>query len=332
MKYLKGINILSIWVMFMGILSLSGCVKTAEPAPADIGHSLNTEYICGGTTQNTDYNAPKKIESDKLRSFSAKFFLYDESGSEGDYWFEVKPNEEGKLILSEQCAYHVSCETNAALLSALQKIIVKYELVKMNGTDKYTNGLPPAYQPSFLSAAYESGERLCFCTNNDPDAAWTREVLQLLGDEFASHGENRFTDKNPHSEEDAVFPDEEASSAEPGETEAFLLKDRPEEGDLIRGQRFYAQLPKNRYGGNCEEGDYAEGRFIIWVNRVTLSESGEIIRRDRLAVPYIIGDHGNAENLSMLSGGPDGDHPYGDEIWEITTNENGEIIDAVFYK
>ncbi len=110
-----------------------------------------------------------------------------------------------------------------------------------------------------------------------------------------------------------------------------IIKERPDEGDLIKSETFYAQLPKNRYGGHSEEGDYAEGKFIIWVNRVKLSESGDIIGRDNIVVPYIVGE-GNDENLSMLSGGNDGDKPYGDDIWVITTNEKGEIVDAVFYK
>ncbi len=61
----------------------------------------------------------------------------------------------------------------------------------------------------------------------------------------------------------------------------------------------------------------------------TYTASGEIIERDNIAVPYIVSDYGNEVNLSMLSGGWDGYDPYGDSIWEITTDENGEIIDAV---
>lgn len=47
----------------------------------------------------------------------------------------------------------------------------------MNGIDEYTNGLPPAYQPSFLLATYDSGEALYFRTDNNPEADWSREIL-----------------------------------------------------------------------------------------------------------------------------------------------------------
>ncbi len=309
-NYPKSLNLLLIAVMLIGLLSLPGCGE--KPYKDENPHG--TDNSPGGVTDNTNHMAPKKITSNKLTSFSAKFFLYSESGSEAGatYLFEVKPDENGTLILSEQYTYNISCETNDMLLSEIQKIIVKHELVKLNGIDKYTNGLAPEYQPSFLSANYESCEYLYFCINNDPYADWAREIFNLLGNEFASHG-------------NSCFPVSKA-------TGDILLKERPEEGDLIKGKTFYAQLPKNRYGGNCEEGDYAEGRFIIWVNQVMLSESGEITARDDIAVPYIVSDVGNDENLSMLSGGCDGDKPYGDDIWEISTDENGEIIDAVFYR
>lgn len=98
----------------------------------------------------------------------------------------------------------------------------------------------------------------------------------------------------------------------------------------MKNQTFYAKLPRSRYGGYCEEGDYAIGRFLIWLLPVSLSESGECIPAGNVAVPYIVSEAGNEENLCLLSGGNDGYYPYGDDIYEITTNVNGEIIDAVF--
>lgn len=114
------------------------------------------------------------------------------------------------------------------------------------------------------------------------------------------------------------------------ESAELIFKDCADWEDLIKDDTFYACVPKNRYGGSSGEGDYAEGKFLLWLNRLTLSDSGEIIGRDSLIVPYIVSDGGNRENLSMLSGGRDGEAPYGDSILEITTDINGEITDAVF--
>ncbi len=276
----------------------------------------------GGVIDQTDVNAPKVIQSDKLVSFTSEFYLYgyDRPGSEYDrkYRFDVSPDENGKLILSEQYNGKISCEVDDTFLLDLQKIITKYDLVKLNGIDRYTAGLPPEFQPSFLSADYESGEHLYFRIKNEPDAKWAKEVLDLCIDEFAAHGNKTLL--IPKQSESEVF-------------EGVILKEKPEEGDLIKGETFFARMPKNRYGSNCKEGDYAEGKFIIWLNRVTLSDQGEITGREDDAIPYIVNeDRGNQEHLSMLSGGVDGDYPYGVDVWKITTDEEGTIVDAVFYE
>lgn len=111
-----------------------------------------------------------------------------------------------------------------------------------------------------------------------------------------------------------------------GET---VFRDAPEAGDLLCAQTFYALLPKSRYGGSCEEGDYAFGRFLIWADVVERSEDGGFVNAERVAVPYIVSGGGSRENLSLLSGGPDGLDPYGSAVYALTTDEAGEIIDAV---
>lgn len=292
--------------LLIALAGLSGC-----------GFKQNPDDTAGGKMSGDSGNhAPKVIRSGQLISFSAKFFLYGENGSEGEaYRFDVRSDDSGQLILSDLLDPDIRCETSEEILTELQNIIVKYELVKLNGTEKHPNGLPAEFQSSVLSAEYESGEQLYFCMDNDPEAAWAKEVLNLLETELAAHGKSRFLSIKG--------------------MEGVILKKEPEENDLIKGETFYAQLPKSRYGGNYETGDYAEGEFIIWVNRIELSETGEITARDGIAVPYIVGgdgNEGNEENLSMLSGGWDGDYPYDDEIWKITTNEDGRIVDAVFYQ
>ena len=149
----------------------------------------------GGKTVHTDFDAPKVIESRELLFFSAKFYLFSEYDSRigGSYWFEVKADESGKLLLTEKYSFRdLSCEVSAEIFEELQKIIEKYDLVKMNGIEEYTNGLVAEFQPSFLSADYVSGENLYFCTNNDPHAYWSRDVLNLFGKEFAKNGDRRF--------------------------------------------------------------------------------------------------------------------------------------------
>ncbi len=153
------------------------------------------EIICGGVTDNTDNGAPKEIASDELVSFSTKFFAYGKYGSDvsGTFWFEAKPDENGRLFLSEKLAFNnTGCVTDAEFLPQIQKVIAKYDLAKLNGVERYTNGLPPEYQPAFLSAEYASGERLYFCVNNSPHEGWSADIFALIADEFAKSGDRRF--------------------------------------------------------------------------------------------------------------------------------------------
>ena len=113
--------------------------------------------------------------------------------------------------------------------------------------------------------------------------------------------------------------------------EAPIMKEAPDEGDLLIDTTFYAKIPRNRYGGSADEGAYAPGKFLLWVMPIELKEDGSIVELSSVIVPYIVSDEGNDENLSMLSGGWDGENPYGDAILRLTTNDLGEIVDALFY-
>ena len=99
--------------------------------------------------------------------------------------------------------------------------------------------------------------------------------------------------------------------------------------ERYRDETFFAHLWKSRYGGSGEPGDFGFGEFVIFVDDVTLQEDDTIVNTDRQSVPYIVGE-GNEENLSMLSGGPDGVYAYGDDVYLIAVNENSEIVDAVY--
>ena len=111
------------------------------------------------------------------------------------------------------------------------------------------------------------------------------------------------------------------------------MKDAPEEGDLIFGESFYAQIVCNRYGSSSSEDEYAHGRFLLWAEPLVQTEEGDFVRKgDDAAIPYIVSDNGNDVNLSMLSGGWDGLYPYGDSILLLTTDKAGEIVDAIFCK
>lgn len=150
----------------------------------------NRDLGSGGTTDQSDYNAPKTIVSDEIVSFEAGFYrnadwVYNEERS---YLFRMKRNEKGIYVISEGEGEELKCEADAAFAVKLQQVIRKHELTKLNGIRRKTYGLPPECDPYWLNAEYASNEKLSFSMNGNPYEAWTLEVLDLFAREFNSHG------------------------------------------------------------------------------------------------------------------------------------------------
>lgn len=170
---------------------IAGCKRSAEEEILEITDP--GEVIDGGRVDNTDYDAPKTIESDELTYFNTMFyrdadFVYDETRS---YRFVLNKSEDGKYIISEEDG-NLECETDADFASKLQKLIRDDNLISFNGVDEYVAGISPEYGPYELVAEYASGERLKFVMNGDPSDKWTYDVLDLFAKEFGEHGINDF--------------------------------------------------------------------------------------------------------------------------------------------
>lgn len=160
-----------VFIMFM---SNFGFGKPSGPA------------MCGGKVDHTNHAAPKNIKSKKITGFNARFYLdHNDSGDDnysGFYHFTIE-----KGVLSED-RLNISEQINESVTEKLQAIIEKYDLVKKNGVDVHTSGLPPEFQPCYLSADYESGENLYFSENNDPRSPWAREIFELFRQFFIERG------------------------------------------------------------------------------------------------------------------------------------------------
>lgn len=190
---------ITILLTMIMLVMLSGCNAAGEAPEPDGGNmkkSDEKEVRCGGTVNNTDYNAPKEIKSDKLTAFSVNFFRYGEFGREGDanYFFKIDKDDAGRLMLyaswdenTDKC-----CEVDESVLDGVQKIIKKYDLAQANGVDKKTYGLASEFDTSTFYALYDSGETIKFSENNNPDSEWTGELLDYLAPIFAEHGINDF--------------------------------------------------------------------------------------------------------------------------------------------
>ena len=161
----------AVWCIMLS--ALAGLLLTAcwhkEEAP-----------LCGGVTDRTDHSAPKVIESKQISSIAASFWIQDEEGRGTRWKLSAKKDGSGGVSVSVEGAVQEQAQADSAFLDAVQKIIDRFELAKLNGIDRVTAGLPPAYSPTRLSVDYASGESLYFQMNGRPEAEWPRALLELF--------------------------------------------------------------------------------------------------------------------------------------------------------
>lgn len=173
----------------------SGSGESASVSISESGSSMlfsSEEPLCGGTTDRTDWDAPKTIESKDIVQYRASFYLVGEwSPGRGDeqYVFEVLPDANGTPMASEQTS-GISYPADAELLGALQSIIDDDSLAAENGVYRVTAGLPPEFQFCELNVSYASGETLAFTTNNNPDAEWAKDTYLAFANWFAKQGDD----------------------------------------------------------------------------------------------------------------------------------------------
>ena len=178
-------RIIAILLSALTLFGLGGC-KTPEPAPVP-----EPEPIDGGVTNNTDYSAPKTIQSKDISDYRVNFMLGGEwaPGHENVFYtFEVKPDGSGTLTAAESVT-GVSAPADKALLDALQTVIDEYALAGQNGVYRLTAGIDPSeFGPSTLTVHYASGETLTFTVDNNPDEPWVRATYLAFAKWFASQG------------------------------------------------------------------------------------------------------------------------------------------------
>ncbi|MBR5641871.1 MAG: hypothetical protein IKW92_07050 [Firmicutes bacterium] len=179
-KNRKGVILMAALLSLLVLFLLTACTQETEPEP---------EPIDGGTTTHIDANAPKAIESKDITAFSLNCYLSNRWRGDEERFFRFKIEEENGVLTASEERSGISRPADAALLTALQEIIDKYELVKNNGIYKVTAGLPPEFQESTLFAGYASGETLTFTRNNEPAAEWAEDIYDLFADWFAANGD-----------------------------------------------------------------------------------------------------------------------------------------------
>lgn len=175
--------------LIIAVIFLIGCNNKDN----DVNTNINEEPVCGGVTNNTNYDAPKVINSDNLVRFSAGFYHEDKfDSSKGRYYiFVLEPAADEKIILKD--SYNgEGFEVPASVFDGVQNIIKKYDLAKANGVNKITAGLPPEFEECDFCAEYDNGESIRFSENSDPSSEWGREFIDYFADIFAEHGDDKY--------------------------------------------------------------------------------------------------------------------------------------------
>ena len=148
---------------------------------------------CGGTTVKTDHNAPKEIKSKDITDLHVTFYLQGNWSSferKEHFSFDVKPNENGELTVTE-LTENMSVPADKELLIQLQQVVDETRLALSNGVYKVTAGLPPPYQPCYVTINYASGEQIQFTENNNPDAKWAKAMYLTFANWFTKHGNDK---------------------------------------------------------------------------------------------------------------------------------------------
>ena len=131
----------------------------------------------GGKNNNTDFDAPKLVNSTEIIKFSCEFSLlaFAEDPEPplqcGTYLLEAEAKDE-----KVSCRYCLdfrdgesedeSFETDTSFMEELQKIALENNLAQYNGISISVSGLPDMYGAK-LSIDYESGEYIYATDNQD---------------------------------------------------------------------------------------------------------------------------------------------------------------------
>lgn len=184
---MKKIIVLAMCFMMIGLF---GCKKNDTGV---VKQDNSEEPECGGVTNNTNYDAPKVINSDNLVKLSVGFYHEDKfDTSNGRYYtFDLESDSNGKIILKDSRDGE-GVKVDKSVLVGAQAIIKKYDLAKANGVNKITAGLPPEYEECDFLAEYDSGESIRFAQNSDPSSEWGREFIDYFAPIFAANGDDEY--------------------------------------------------------------------------------------------------------------------------------------------
>lgn|GEM_PF-898980 len=195
MKWLSVPTIVILCLLAVCAVLIVGCAKGTgqSSAPPQSSGSVpsapgvDEPLAPGGTTDGSDPNAPKTIESTEITSFectASLFSLLTKSPLLVSPRYEFSAKREGDRAVCTCVSKDGEREfiEEAEFLDRLQAIVADYDLASYNGIYRWTHGLPDDFGAS-LRVEYASGERISATNNQDmflPIAA-LEELAELFG-------------------------------------------------------------------------------------------------------------------------------------------------------
>ncbi len=163
------------------LLALLSACAAPKPEPEE-------PPVDGGTTDTTDPDAPKTVDSSEITSFRCKVSLLSfdlpESGRLRAERYELTAKREGGAVTCTRYRPETGEETFTGtpdFPERLQEIVSKHDLAAFNGISTFTSGLPDDFGAT-LHAVYSSGEKIAAADNQNmflPEEA-VRELVRLV--------------------------------------------------------------------------------------------------------------------------------------------------------
>ncbi len=174
----KKILIISVLIVTTGAL-LCACAQSktdqsseekTDTAIEDKAALEEPVAIDGGTTEEIDHEAPKKIKSKELTSFLCYYSVMDRDDFplEGAVTYTFRAELSGDQVKG---SYETELEkkeftADKDFMTRLQKLVDELDLAQYNGIYRKTDGLPEEFGAK-LSLKYASGESIYAYNNED---------------------------------------------------------------------------------------------------------------------------------------------------------------------
>ena len=164
-------------LLLIAAIFCTGCMlKTPKEEPVEED---------GGVKDNSDYDAPKVIQSDLIIAFQCDFSALDRTEEDTylsgkNYRLEARLKDgavKGRYDLYGDRDEDILFAADHSFMYRLQEVVSKHNLVQYNGMDIFVSGLPEMYG-SKLQIVYASGERI-YATNNQ-DCFLPLEAMEEL--------------------------------------------------------------------------------------------------------------------------------------------------------